>query len=56
MMKVFQELRQEMGSSVDQTGVFGRSGQSCSGYLLEMELTGFVDGLGIGHGRKEELG
>ena len=26
MMKLFQELRQEMGSSVDQTGGLGRSG------------------------------
>ena len=55
-MKLLQALGQEMGSSVEQTARLGRSGQSYSGSILKMELTGFADGLGIGHGRKEELG
>ena len=55
-MMLFQQLRQEMGSSVDQTGGLGRGGSSYCGYVLKMELTGFADSLDIGDGRKEELG
>ena len=55
-MTLFQELRQEMGSSVVQTGGLERSGESYGGYVLKMELTGFADSLDIEDGRKEELG
>ena len=55
-MTLFQELRQEMGSSVDQTRGIGRSGGSYCGFVLKMELTGFANGLDIWEGRKEEVG
>ena len=54
-MTLVQDLRQEMGSSVDQTGGLGWSGESYCGYVLKMELTRFANGLDIGEGRKEEL-
>ena len=54
-MTLVQDLRQEMGSSVDRTGGHGRSGESYCGYVLKMELTRFANGLDIGDGRKEEL-
>ena len=55
-MTLLQELKEEMGSSVDWTRGLGRSGGSYCGYILKMELTRFANCLDIWEGRKEEVG